>query len=583
VDDIYGSTLAPSNPTSADPPASWRAYRRLAPFIRPYTIPLLLIIAIGLASTALSLLQPYISKPLIDQALMHHDMHALAWIAGLLFLATIFGFAFNILASYRYAKVSAAMLFDLRLALFQHLQKLSPRFYATHRLGDIMSRLNNDAGEVQRVSADSLLSVLSNVSFLVGSVIIMLLLNWRLFLVGVVLVPVCLLVFLRYQRRLTVLTKRLRERSADLGSFFVDSLLGIRVVVSLNAGEHEAKSFSRLNDAFVDTMLDVQIASFMAGALPGTILAIATASVFLYGGWLIIQGSMTIGTLVAFMAYHTRLLSPVQSLMGIMASLASARVSLARIFELFDSKPDVCEEPGALPLGEIRSSIRLENISIRHDRAAILQDVSLEIPAGSFCAVLGPSGTGKSTLADLLVRYLDPDQGRILIDGRNIREFRLAELRREILLVDQAPYLFNATIAENISYTRPESSRDEIEKAGRAAGLDELLARLPQGYDTKTGERGQTLSAGERQRVALARALLRKPSVLILDEPTSALDGEMEKLIADNLRTAVPGATFIVITHRPALAEVADFVITLQDGKAQMTASGHVFNSPAIT
>lgn len=548
----------------AAPVAQWQTYRRLWVFIRPYTRPLSLVILVSLGATALTLVQPYFSKLLIDRALMRRDMHALLWIAGVMSLASILGFVFNILASYRYVKVSAAMLFDLRLALFRHLQGLSPRFYASYRLGDLMSRLNNDAGEVQRVSADALLSVLSNIGFLIGAVCMMLWLDWRLFLVGIVLIPACVFTFIRYQRILTALTKRLRERSADLGSFFVDSVLGMRVVISLNANDHEAARFKERNDAFVQTMLEVQIASFMTGALPGTILTIATATVFLYGGWLIIQGTMTIGTLVAFMAYHTRLLSPVQNLLSLTSSLASARVSLGRIFELFDTPAEVTEAPGALPLPPLQGSIRLESVSLRHDRAAVLDDVSLEIPAGSVCAILGPSGVGKSTLADLLVRYLDPDQGRILIDGIDIRRVRLADLREQIMLVDQSPYLFHATISENIAYARPGASKSEIELAGSAAGLDELITRLPQGYQTLAGERGMALSVGERQRISLARALLRRPRVLILDEPTSALDGEMEKQIADSLRVAMRGGTLIVITHRPALAEIATVVVTLK-------------------
>ena len=551
--------------------AQWKTYGRLGIFLRPYTRPLLLVLFVSLLSTALGLVQPYISKLLIDQALLRRDMHELVRIAGLMFGATVLGYVMNILASYRYVKISAAMLFDMRVALFRHLQTLSPRFYAQFRLGDLMSRLNSDVSEVQRVSADTLLSVLSNVFFFVGCVAMMLWLNWRLFLVSVVLVPACLFAFRHYQKKLTALTKQLRERSADLGSLFVDTILGMRVVVSLSAGEHEAGRFRQRNDAFVRTMLRVQIASFMTGALPGAILTAATAAVILYGGWLIMREEMSVGTLVAFMAYHMRLLSPIQTLMGMTSGLASARVSLARIFELFDTPAEVQELPGAVPLAGVNQSIRLENVSLSYGRNTVLQHVNIEIPAGIFCAVLGPSGVGKSTLAELLVRYLDPDEGRIFIDGRDLRELSLTDLRREVMLVDQSPYLFNATIAENIAFALPDASRQAIEAAASAAGLDELLHRLPEGYDTKAGERGLALSAGERQRIALARALLRRPAVLILDEPTSALDAETEKTVATGLRQALPHATLIVITHRPALAEIADAIVTIEAGHVRIT------------
>jgi len=550
--------------------AEWRAYSRLWVFLRPYTRQLVLVLAVSLLGTALSLVQPFISKLLIDRALLQKDFRALVWIAGLLFVATVAGFGLNILSSYRYVRVSASMLFDMRLALFRHLQELSPRFYVRYRLGDLMSRLNNDMGEVQRVSADTLLSILSNVVFFIGSVVLMLVLNWRLFLVSVVLVPACLWTFAHYQKRLTALTKQLRERSADLGSWFVDTILGMRVVVSLRASDHEVGRFRQRNNAFVETMLGVQMASFLTGALPGTILTASTSVVFLYGGYQIIQGTMTIGTMVAFMAYQARLLSPIQNLMGLTSSLASARVSLGRIFELMDTAPEVRELPGAARLAAVHYSIRLENVSIRYDRHPVLRDVSLEIPAGSFCAVLGPSGVGKSTLADLLVRYLDPDQGCVLLDGTDLREISLEDLRQQVVLVDQSPFLFNASIAENIAYAYPGATQEMIEEAARAAGLTNFIARLTEGYQTLTGERGLAVSVGERQRIALARALLRRPSVLILDEPTAALDADTESLVASNLRGALRGGTLIVITHRPALAAIADSIITLQDGKAEM-------------
>lgn len=553
------------------PVADWGTYRRLAPFLRPYRGALLLVLLISLVSTALGLAQPYLSKLMIDEALLRRDMGALVRIAAIMIGVTVAGFGVNILASYRYVAVSAAMLYDIRAALLRHLQSLSPRFYGSFRLGDLVSRMNSDVSDVQRIASDTLLSVVSNLLFFVGCVAMMLWLDWRLFLVSVVLVPASLATFAHYQRRLTALTREMRERGADLGSLLVDTVMGMRVVASLRAGEHEVRRFKARNDAFVGAMLRMQLASFMTGALPGTLMTAATSAVILYGGWRIIEGGMSIGTLVAFMTYHMRLLSPIQTLMGLTSGLASARVSLGRIFELFDTKPEVEERPGALPLARADAPIRFEKVSMRYDREAVLRDIDLEIAPGSLCAILGPSGAGKSTLADLMVRYLDPDAGRILIGGVDIRDCRLDDLRREVILVDQAPFLFNDSIAANIAFAMEDVSPAAIEAAAHAAGLDGFIARLPDGLATRTGERGLALSAGERQRVVLARALLRSPSVLILDEPTSALDGDTERLVAGRLRAALPDATIIVITHKPALARLADSVVTLEEGRARTT------------
>ena len=253
--------------------------------------------------------------------------------------------------------------------------------------------------------------------------------------------------------------------------------------------------------------------------------------------------------------------------MGLTSGLASARVSLGRIFELFDAKPDVTERPDALPLSHA-GEIRFDHVAMGYDRGAVLHDIDLTIAPGSLCAILGSSGVGKSTMADLMVRYLDPQAGRVLIDGRDMRDYRLDDLRREIILVDQSPYLFNDSIAANIGFALPDVTRAQIETAAHAAGLDDFIARLPAGFDTPAGERGMALSAGERQRIVLARALLRQPGILILDEPTSALDEETEQLVAGRLRAALPAATIIVITHKPALTLMADCIVRVENGHA---------------
>lgn len=550
--------------------APWSTYKRLWPWLKPYAPRLVLVLLGSLMATALTLAQPWISKLMIDEALMKRDWDMLVKIAALMMGATVGGFAVNALVSYRYVSLSAHMLFDMRVALLRHLQRLSPRFYGSFRLGDLMSRLNSDVSDVQRVAGDTLLSLLSNVLFFSGSVAMMLWLDWKLFLVGTVLVPFAVLSFLHFQRRMTDLTRQMRERGADIGSLLADTILGMRTVNALGAEAHEAERFARANGGFVATMLRMQTTSFLTGALPGTIVTASSAAVILYGGKQIIDGTMTIGALVAFITYHGRLLAPVQALMGLTASLATARVALARIFELFDTAPEVVEAEEPWPLPVVAQEIRLDGVTMHHGREPVLVDASLAIPAGSLTAIIGPSGAGKSTLADLLVRFHDPVEGRVTIDGADLRELSLADVRARVLLVDQAPFLFNASIAQNIAFARPDASDAEIAHAASAAGLDALVARLPEGLATRTGERGLALSAGERHRIAIARALLRQPDVLILDEPTAALDEETERVVALGLRRALPHATLIVITHKPALADMADHVIRLEGGKARM-------------
>lgn len=543
-------------------------YRRIFVYILPYWRRLTLVLVLSLVSTLLGLAQPYITKLLIDEALLRKNMQALTTVAALMVVVTVLGFALNIASSYRYVAVSAAVLFDMRLAVYRHLQRLSPRFYARTKLGEIVSRLNNDISEIQRVAADTLLAAISNLIFLVGSVTIMVFLNWKLFLLSILLIPLSVIALKHYRAKLASNVQRMRERSAEIGSFLIETLMGVRLVVASGTQELEVERFREKNQSFVDALLSMQLVSFFAGALPGTVLTLSTALVFLYGGKLVIDGVMTIGALVAFMAYHMRLLAPVQNLMGLYTSVTTARVSLNRVFEILDSPIEVNEAPDALSLQHVKGDIEFDNVTLKYDRETVVLDgVSFRIPAGLLCAIAGPSGVGKSTVADLLLRFYDPQIGAIRLDGLDLRAVRLDDLRREVVLVEQTAFLFNTTVAENIRYGRPDATREDIIRAAQAASIDDFIRSLPEGYDTGMGERGQAFSAGERQRVALARALLRDPSVLVLDEPTASVDPITEQTIAAAIKSAMSGRTTVVISHRLSLIELADWVIVIDNGR----------------
>jgi ATP-binding cassette subfamily B protein len=545
----------------------WRDFLRMRSFLRPYAWQLALIIVIGLAGSALGLAQPYLSKYLIDNALMRRDAHALVVAAVLMFGATIAGFVLSYVSGYGYIRLSSSMLLDMRMKVYAHLHALSPRFYGKSRLGDLVSRLNGDVAEVQRISGDFFLTTITNLLFIAGSLTMMIWFSWKLFAVGIILVPFSIALFRFFQIRMSDQARELRERSADIGTLFVETLLGVRLVACFNSSQYELDRFRKRNDSFVTSLMRFQSTSMLSRSVPGSLIGAATVSVFVYGGQQIIAGRLSIGTLVAFMAYHAMLLSPVQSLLGLSASLTSAKVSLARVLELLDTPIEVVEHRNAVPLSKIHQGIAFRNVTLAHEGRTVLAGMTFDIFAGEFSAIVGPSGGGKSTIADLMVRLLDPDSGALLIDGTDAKMFRLHDLRRTIMLIEQSPYLFHGSLFENIAYARPEAGREAVAAAAADAGLAELLARLPQGLDTVVGERGTTLSAGERQRVAIARAFLSNPDVLILDEPSAALDAELEKELIDRLRWKFFGKTLIAITHKPALAAAADRILYIKDGR----------------
>lgn len=528
----------------------------------------MLVLGLSLISTVMALYIPYLSRLLIDHALLGGNSNLLVRIIGGFAALTLGSFVLNVISGLVYTRTSADILFDMRLGLFRQLQRLSPRFYAEMPVGQIATRLNADIGEIQRVAAEIALAWVGNVIFLVGSIVILFRLDRVLFLVSFAILPAALWALIRYRSRLEAAVTGVRDRSADVGSFLIETLLGMKVIVGFNAQEREANRFRQRNDAFIGALMSMRRLTYLSGGVPGLLLSAGSGAVFLVGGMRVIDHSITMGTLVAFIAYQMRLVWPIQALMGLYASLASARVSLRRVNEILDAPLDVEETPNAVAIPSARGDVSLQDVTFAFGRGGVVLDgVSVEIPAGQRLAIVGRSGEGKSTIGDLLVRQLDPRSGRVLLDGVDLRNARLTDVRRYMLVVDQEPFVFNATIAENIRYARPDASDADVHAAANSAGLSPLIARLPLGIETSAGERGRALSAGERQRLAIARAFLADPAVLILDEATGALDPATEAQVATGYEAVMRGRTTIIITHRLELARRADRVVVLENGR----------------
>lgn len=542
--------------------------RRALGYVRPYWRRLVLVLGFSLVGTVLALALPYLFRAFVDRALVGRDAAALAEIVVLFFTITLASFVINVISGLRYTKVSADILFDMRLALFRHLQALSPRFYARMPLGQIVSRMNSDLGEIQRVVTEMALAWVSNVLFLVGTVLILAYLDPILFAAALAVLPIAAWALVTYRKKLESSIAILREESAAIGTFLIDTLQAMKLVVGLNAQEREAARFRARNDSFVDSLMAMRRLTYLAGGMPGLLLSLGSAAVFLIGGWRVISGAITIGTLIAFVAYQVRMLGPVQGLMGLYAGVATARVSLRRVHEILDTPVDVTEAPDAMPLAKPRGALAFRNVSFSFDRGTtVLDRVSFRVEPGERIAIVGPSGAGKSTIADLFARQIDAENGAVLLDDFDLKQLRLADVRRHVVVVDQEPFVFNAPIEENLRFARPDATDGDIREAVRASGLEELVARLPDGLRTVVGERGRALSAGERQRLAIARAFLADPAVLVLDEATGALDPATEADVVAGYDSVMRGRTTIVITHRLAMARRAPRVLVLDGGQ----------------
>lgn len=560
--------------------------RRAFAYLAPYWRRLVLVMAISFLSTGLALVVPYLTKGLVDNALLGGDLGTLQRTVALFAGLGLISYGLNVVSGLRYTRVSAEILFDMRLDVYRHLQRLSPRFYARTRLGDIVARINSDIGEIQRVAAEAALAWVGNILFLTGCVAMMVLLDWRLTLVTAAILPISLAALVYYRRRLEARVGVLRQASADIGSFLIETLQAHTLIVTSNADTREVGRFRRLNDRFIDALMGMQRLSYLAGGLPGLVLSLGAAGVLLYGGWRIVAGTLTLGTFAAFVAYQMRVMAPVQALMGLYTAVATARVSWRRVLELLDAPVDVVEREDAQALTGVRGALTFDRVSLATDRGVtVLDEASFDIAPGTAVAIVGASGSGKSTMAALVLRLLDPDSGVVRLDGHDLRDLRLSDVRRHVTLVEQEPTLLHASIAENLRYglaaggdgvvPSDEDIDAAMRRAATAAGVAAFVEGLPQGYDTIVGERGWQLSAGERQRLALARAFLANPAVLVLDEPTAALDPVSERAVVEGYRAVMRGRTTLIISHRREVAMAADRVIVLDGARVAQVGVPH--------
>ena len=470
-------------------------------------------------------------------------------------------------SSYLYTRGSSRILVAMRAALFEHLERAEMRFFARTRVGEIVARLNNDMVEVQGILVDVPLAFVTSVVRLGIASAILISMSWSLFLIGNVLVPLGVLGLWLTRDVITRMSRELREKNAAVGTHIIDTFTGIRLVRGSATEGQELRRFERENLSLVASVLRFQMVSSMSRGIPSFVLACSASLALLYGGYMVRDGVITVGTLVAFTAFQVQVISPIQNLLGQYVALRKGKASLARVFEFFDVPAEEDAE-GAVAFTGVAKGIVFEGVTFAYGaESRVLDGLSLEIPAGGTFALVGESGAGKSTLVDLLLRYYEPQGGEIRLDGIPLGRFRRATLRRKIALVSTDPYLFHGSLGENVRYGAADADDSRVADAIARADLAELVRSLPDGLSTVVGERGVTLSDGQRQRVALARAFLRAPEILVLDEATSSLDLLSEERIRRAIRELMHGKTTLIVTHRVHAVRDADRIAVLGNGR----------------
>ncbi len=593
---------------SKRPPITWPLLRRVLAYARPYRWLLVGMLACILLTTALSILNPLILRQLIDVALQPPgDPEQLNVLALLLIAVPIVSGFISVVQRRLNATVGEGIIYDLRMALYSHLQRMSLHFFTNTKTGELMSRLNNDVVGAQSAVNNTLISIVTNLITVAATLAVMLSIEWRLTLLGVGVLPFFIWAARRLGRRLRDIARDQMTWNAQMNAMMNETLniSGALLVKLFGRSQDEVQRFSQRAAQVRDGGVRRAVLGSQFMTVIGSISVIGTALVYWYGGHLVLSGEFTVGTIVAFGAYLTQLYNPLQALTNAPVDFATSLVSFERVFEILDLPQEIRETSDAKPLPEVRGEIEFEDVSFayrvreeqlltdvervgsmervtatlsgaatavgangRHQaRAQALRHISFKIAPGQLVALVGPSGAGKTTLTYLIPRLYDPDSGVIRLDGHDLRTLRLDDLSRHIGMVTQETYLFHDTIRTNLLYAQPDASQADLEAACRAANIHDFIAGLPQGYDTIVGERGYRLSGGEKQRIALARVILKDPRILVLDEATSSLDSQSEALIQEALARVQRGRTSIVIAHRLSTILAADLILVLDRGE----------------
>ena len=556
----------------ADSPVS---LRRIARLLAPFKARLAVVVGLIVASSAIGLAQPFLVRRLIDDALPRQDVGLLLWLVGAMVGVAAATALLGVFQTWLSTTVGQRVMHDLRTGLFDRLQRQSVGFFTKARGGEVQSRLTNDINGVQNVVTSTATSIASNVTVVVGTAVAMGALSWRLSLLSLLVLPPAIWLTRRVARLRHRITAERQRRLADLNVQIEETLSVSGALLTRTLG-----AASRMSDRFTETsrdLVDLQIRSMLAGrwrmASMTIVFAAIPAAIYLVAGLPATSGGMTIGTLVAFTALQGTLFRPLMGLLNVGVDVTASLALFSRIFEYQDLPIDIDDPAEPVPFERVRGDVTLEHVSFAYDAAVgpdqhlVLHDIDLHVPAGTSLALVGETGSGKTTLAGLVARLHDPTSGRVLVDGVDVRDVRLADLAQVVGVVSQDTYLLHASVRDNLRHARPGATDAEIEDACRAARIHDVLAGLPDGYDTVVGARGHRFSGGEQQRLAIARTLLRDPAVLVLDEATSALDNETERAVQAALDHAARGRTTITIAHRLSTVRDADQIAVLDHGR----------------